>query len=139
MVVPHGHFMWCCSGMRRGQPLTRVEDMVSGQAGTLVSASHIVLSLLRLPGSLVCPRSVPLFSSQAACPGAWRDCSRAATTDPGQLGFCSTRGVPSAPVSPAFLVCLDEKVGNVPKHPIVPGLIFALCTVSRPVFQNVCL
>lgn len=37
------------------------------------------------------------------------------------------------------LVCLDEKVGNMPKHPIALGLIFALSTVSGPDFHSICL
>lgn len=71
----------CGAAQEWGQMHTWLGTGFLGEAGTLVSASHVMPLLLWLPDSLAWLRCVSFFSS-TACPEAWRRSSRETTTDP---------------------------------------------------------
>lgn len=123
-----------------GQMRTRLRTRFLGQAGTLVSASHVLPLLLWLPDSLACLRW--LFFLQHCLPRTTKKVlQRNHYKTPSSQIFAPLGMFPALwfyQLS-CCLVCIDEKVGNMPKHPIALGLIFALSTVSGADFHSICM
>jgi len=118
---------------------TRVEDAVSGASwdSGFCRPSHAVL--VAAPWQPSMPKMC-LFFSPAVLP-ALEHGEAAPPQTPGSWVSVPPEQFPALWFRQltCCLVCLDEKVGNMPKHPISPGVIFALPTVSGPDFHGTCL